>query len=179
MTQQRFPIAIYQKTNIAEAFFAILLILIIFVPFIYGVNTKQPIFCLSMIIGIIGFKIFNTITKSKFLPSGIIQRDTLISFSQNGIEINKGQEMILHEWTNLQEIEINIYTYSGKLSSINNRSSYYGFENSIHFIEDGQKFKYRFYIENLNQFKSLKEQFHEIILPLLNQYQNLKEESYF
>ncbi|MHC0446015.1 hypothetical protein ACWA1F_11420 [Flavobacterium sp. 3-218] len=179
MDKQKFPVAIYQKPSIAEAFVAILLTLIIFVPFIYGINTKQPIYCLSMIVGFIGFRIFNTITKNKFLPSGIIQKDILISFSENGIEISKNQESTIYRWNNLEEIEINIYAYNGRLSSRNNRSSYNGFENTINFIENGEKFKYRFYIENVNQFKLIKGQFHKIILPLLNQYQNLKEESYW
>lgn len=178
MTSQKFQIAIYQKPTIIEGFFVILFILIIFVPFIYGINTKQPIFCLSMIIGIICFKIFNVITKSKFLPSGIIQKDILISFSENGIEINETEETTIYQWRNLEEIEINIYAYSGRKYSGSNRSSYNGYENSIHFIENGEKIKYRFYIENVNQFKLLKEQFHKTIIPLLNQYQNLKEESF-
>lgn len=178
MNQQKFSIAIYQKPTIIVAFFAILLTLIIFVPFIHGINTRQPIYCLSMIVGLIGFGIFNSITKGKFLPSGIIQKNTLISFSENGIEINEGQESTIYQWSNLEEIEINIYAYSGG-SSRNSRNLYNGFENSINFIENGEKFKYRFYIENAHQFKLLKEQFYKIILPLLNQYQNLKEESYW
>ncbi|MBW1657033.1 hypothetical protein [Flavobacterium quisquiliarum] len=178
MTQQKFPIAIYQKPTIIEGFFAIVLTLIIFVPFIYGINTKQPIFCFSMVLGLIGFKIFNTITKGKYLPLGIIQKDMQISFSENGIEFCNNQETTIHKWSNLEKIQINIYAYKGRLFSGSNRSSYNGFENSIHFIENGEKIKYRFYIENVNQFKALKEQFHKTILPLLNQYQNLKEESY-
>ena len=154
MTQQKFPIAIYQKPTIIEGFFAIVLTLIIFVPFIYGINTKQPIFCFSMVLGLIGFKIFNTITKGKYLPLGIIQKDMQISFSENGIEFCNNQETTIHKWSNLEKIQINIYAYKGRLFSGSNRSSYNGFENSIHFIENGEKIKYRFYIENVNQFKA-------------------------
>ncbi|MBB4800117.1 hypothetical protein HNP37_000156 [Flavobacterium nitrogenifigens] len=176
MIQQKFPIAIYQKPTIIEGFFVILFALIIFVPFIYGIKTKQPIFCLSMIIGIICFKIFNETTKSKFLPSGIIKKDILISFSENGIEISSNEETTEYKWSNLQEIEINIYAYKQRYYTIN--KYYYGYENSIKFMENGEQFKYRFYIENVDQFKLLKKQFSTIILPLLNEYQNLKEESY-
>lgn len=179
MTSQKFPIAIYQKPTIIEVFFIIISTLMFFVPFIYAIETKQRIFFLISIAGLICFKIFNSITKSKFLPSGIIQKDILISFSEGGIEIKETEETIIYEWRNLEEIEINIYAYRGRQYSGSNRSSYYGFENSIHFIENGEKIKYRFYIENVNQFKLLKEQFHKIIIPLLNQYQNLKEESYW
>lgn len=177
MNPQKFSIAIYQKPSTGEAFFAILLTLIMFVPFIYGVNTKQPVYCFSMIVGLIGFGIYNNITKGKFLPSGTIQKNILISFSENGIEINEGQESTIYQWSNLEEIEINIYAYSGG-SSPNSSSPYNGSENYIRFIKNGEKIKYQFYIENVHQFKLLKEQFHKIILPLLNQYENLKEQKY-
>ncbi|KAF2511847.1 hypothetical protein [Flavobacterium foetidum] len=176
MNQQKFPLAIYQKPTIIEVIMVVILTSLIFVPFIYAVNTKQAIFFLLSLVGLICFKIFNTVTKNKFLPSGIINKDILISFSENGLEINENQRTTIHQWSNLEKIKISIYAYDGRMYG--RQKSYYGFENSIQFIENGQKFKYRFYIENVNQFKSLKEQFHKTILPLLNQYQNLKEESY-
>lgn len=177
MKQQKFPLAIYQKPTLTEVFFIIILVSMIFIPFIYGVHNKQPVYLLLSIVGLICFKIFNTITKNKFLPSGIIQKDISISFSENGLEINQNQENILHKWSNLEKVEISIYAYDGRMYG--RQKSYYGFENTVKFIENGQKIKYRFYIENADQFKLLKEQFHKIILPLLNQYQNLKEESYW
>ncbi|WP_343705531.1 hypothetical protein [Flavobacterium sp.] len=177
MKQQKFPLAIYQKPTLTEVFFIILLVSMIFIPFIYGVHNKQPVYLLLSIVGLICFKIFNTITKNKFLPSGIIQKDISISFSENGLEINQNQENILHKWSNLEKVEISICAYDGRMYG--RQKSYYGFENTVKFIENGQKTKYRFYIENVDQFKLLKEQFHKIILPLLNQYQNLKEESYW
>lgn len=177
MKQQKFPLAIYQKPTLTEVFFIIILVSMIFIPFIYGVHNKQPVYLLLSIVGIICFKIFNTITKNKFLPSGIIQKDISISFSEDGLEINQNQENILHKWSNLEKVEISIYAYDGRMYG--RQKSYYGFENTVKFIENGQKIKYRFYIENADQFKLLKEQFHKIILPLLNQYQNLKEESYW
>lgn len=177
MHSQKFPVAIHQKPTIPEILSIILITLITFVPFIYGIETKRPVFCISMVVGIICFKIFNTITKGKFTISKIIKKDTLISFSENGIEINKEQETIIHKWSNLNEIEINIFAYKDRRSSINRY--YNGIENSIIFIENGEKSKYRFYIENVNQFKALKEYFSKTIMPLLNQYQNLKEESYW
>lgn len=177
MKQQKFPLAIYQKPTLTEVFFIIILVSMIFIPFIYGVHNKQPVYLLLSIVGLICFKIFNTITKNKFLPSGIIQKDISISFSENGLEINQNQENILHKWSNLEKVEISIYAYDGRMYG--RQKSYYGFENTVKFIENGQKIKYRFYIENVDQFKLLKEQFHKIILPLLNQYQNLKEESYW
>lgn len=177
MSQQKFPLAIYQKPSIIEIIIIIILTSMLFIPFIYAVNTKQAIYFLLSIVGLICFKIFNIITKNKFLPSGIIKKDMLVSFSESGLEINENQENIIHQWNNLEKIKISIYAYDGKMYG--KQKSYYGYENSIQFIENGQKFKYRFYIENVNQFKSLKEQFHTTILPLLNQYQNLNEESYF
>ena len=177
MNQQKFPIVIHQKPTIAEIFFITLITLITFVPFIYGIETKRPIFCSSMIIGIICFKIFNTVTKGKFTIQKIIQKNTTISFSSNCIEINENQDSIIHYWKNLEEIEVNIYAYKGRYYGSDSKS-YDGIENSIVFVENGQKFKYRFYIDNVNQFKTLKEQFHKTILPILNQYQNLKEEGY-
>ena len=176
MHSQKFPVAIHQKPTIPEILSIILITLITFVPFIYGIETKRPIFCTSMIIGIILFYIFTTITKGKFTISKIIKKDILISFSENGIEINKEKETIAHEWSDLNEIEINIFAYKYRYYS---SDKYYdGIENSIIFIENGEKIKYRFYIDNVNQFKTLKEYFNKIIMPLLNQYQNLKEESY-
>ncbi|WP_198512277.1 hypothetical protein [Flavobacterium sp. 1] len=104
----------------------------------------------------------------------MIQKTIVVGFSENNIEINENQNTMIHKWRDLQEIEINIFAYKGRFYGGDNMT-YNGIENSIKFIENGQKFKYQFYIENVNQFKSLKEQFTTTILPQLKQFQNLKK----
>ncbi|MFV8327886.1 hypothetical protein [Flavobacterium sp. ZS1P14] len=172
----KFPIVIHQKPTILEIFFITIILSITFIPFVYGIKNKHPIFCLSMILGIICFKLFNIFTEGKFTLLKIIQKTTAVSFSKNNVEINENQNSTIHKWSNLQEIEIDIFAYKGRFYA--KKRQYQGIENSIKFSENGQKFKYRFYIENVNQFKLLKEQFNETILPQLKQFQNLKEESY-
>ncbi|PJJ08860.1 hypothetical protein CLU83_2165 [Flavobacterium sp. 1] len=170
----KLPIVIHQKPTILEIFLIIIILSITFIPFVYGINTKHPIFCLSIIFGIICFMQFNRITKGKFTPLKMIQKTIVVGFSENNIEINENQNTMIHKWRDLQEIEINIFAYKGRFYGGDNMT-YNGIENSIKFIENGQKFKYQFYIENVNQFKSLKEQFTTTILPQLKQFQNLKK----
>ncbi|RVT71385.1 hypothetical protein EOD40_17245 [Flavobacterium sufflavum] len=176
-----FPLVIHQKPTILEIFFITIILAITFIPFAYGIKTKQPVFCLSMIVGIICLKLYNIATKGKFTLPKIIQKTISISFSQDNIEINENQNSTVHNWSDLQEIEIDIFAYRGRVyghDENHHSKSYDGIENTIKFIKNGQKFKYRFYIENVDQFKSLKEQFHKTILPQLEQYQNLKEVGY-
>lgn len=177
MTQLKFPIVIYQKPTILETFFTIIIISITFIPFIYGIETKRPIFCISLFLGLICFKIFNITTKGKFTIPKIIQKDKTISFSDSYIEITENQNTIVHKWSYLEQVQINIFAYKGRYH--HDQRIYDGIENSIKFIEYGQKFKYRFYIENVNQFNSLKIQFNKTILPLLKQQQNITEEDYW
>lgn len=179
MNQQSFPIAIHQKPTILEIFLITLVLSITFIPFIYGITTNKPLFCLSLIPGIISIKLFNVFTKNKFTLSKIIQKSTLISFSDNGIEVNQNQNNIAHKWCDLKEIEINIIAYRGKRYKNDNERIYDGIENTIEFIQNGQKLKYRFYIENENQYESIKEELHKTILPLLIELKNLKEEDSF
>lgn len=177
MNQQKLPIAIYQKPNILESFFTIILISITFIPFIYGIQTKRPIFCISLILGLIFFKIFNIATKGKFTVSKIIQKDKTISFSDNCIEITENNNTVVYKWSDLEQVQIKIFAYKGRHH--HKQRMYDGIENSIKFIKYGQKFKYHFYIENVNQFNLLKRQFNKTILPLLKQLQNLTEEDYW
>ncbi|WP_269239797.1 hypothetical protein [Flavobacterium limnophilum] len=170
----KFPIVIHQKPTILEIFFIIIILSITFIPFVYGINTKHPIFCISLILGIICFIQFNKIRKGKFTPLKMIQKTIVVSFSENNIEINENKNSTIYKWSDLQEIEINIFAYKGRFYGSDNRT-YNGIENSIKFIKNEQKFKYQFYIENINQFKLLKEQFKTIILPQLKQFQNLKK----
>lgn len=176
MTQSKFPIAIYQKPTILEGFFTVIIVVITFVPFIYGVRTNQPIYLLSIILGIICFKLFNQITDNKFTHSKIIQKTKSISFSEKDIKLFENQNIIIFNWSDLEEIEIKIYAYSGR--SYHNDYICTGIENSIKFIHNGKKIKYRFYIENVSQFNLLKEQFNNIILPELKKIDNITEESY-
>lgn len=169
----KFPLAIHQKPTILEIFFITLIIAIIFIPFIYGIETKQPIFCLSMIAGIICLKLYNIATDNKFTIPKIIQKTKSISFYENCIEIYENPNTITYSWSELEEVEINIFAYKGR--RIDSDSWHNGIENSINFIKNEQHFEYRFYIENVDQFKSLKKLYHETILPKLEQLQNLKE----
>lgn len=173
----KLPIVIHQKPTILEIFLIIIIVSITFIPFVYGINTKHPIFCLSIIFGIICFIQFNRITNGKFTHLKMIQKTIVVVFSENNIEINENQNTTIHKWRDLHEIEINIFAYKGRFYG-GDHLTYNGIENSIKFIENGQKFKYQFYIENVNQFKSLKEQFNTTILPQLKQFQNLKKLSY-
>lgn len=170
----KFPIVIHQKPTILESFLIIIILSITFIPFVYGIKNKQPIFCLSIILGIAGFIQFNIFTEGKFTPLKMIQKTKAVIFSENNIEIIDKQNNTIHKWSDLQEIEINIFAYKGRFYGTDNRT-YNGIENSIEFIENGQKFKYLFYIENINQFKLIKEQFSTTILPQLKQFQNLKK----
>jgi len=176
MTQSKFPIVIYQKPTILEGFFTVILIAFTFVPFIYGIRTNQPIYLLSIILGIICFKLFNQITDNKFTHSKIIQKTKSISFSETGIKLFENQNIIIFNWSDLEEIEIKIYAYSGR--HYHNDYLCTGIENFIKFIHNEKLNKYQFYIENVNQFNLLKKQFNNIILPELKKIDNITEESY-
>lgn len=180
MIHQKFPIVIYQKPTILEAIFTIIILAITFVPFVYGINTKHPIFCISLVVGITCFKLLNLATNDKFTIPKIIQKDKTISFSDNCIEIIENQNTIIHKWGDLEEVQVNIFAYKGRHRRNHDQGTYHGIENSIKFIKEGQKFKYCFYLENVNQFNSLKLQFNKTILPLLlDQLQNLGKENYW
>lgn len=176
MNQSKFPIVIYQKPTILKGLFTVILIAFTFVPFIYGVRTNQPIYLLSIILGIICFKLFNQITDNKFTHSKIIQKTKSISFSEKDIKLFENQNIKTINWSDLEEIEIKIYAYNGR----HYRNDYLctGIENSIKFIHNGKINKYRFYIENVSQFNLLKEQFNNIILPELKKIDNTTKESY-
>lgn len=173
----KFPIVIHQKPTVLEIISITSIIAITFIPFIYGIESKQPKFCFSLIVGVIGFKLFNIATKNKFTLSKIIQKDSVISFSKNYIEINKNQNQIIHKWSDLKEIEIDVFAYKGRYYE--SEKTYDGIENSIKFMENGQKFEYRFFIDNVTEFKLLKELFNKTISPQLEQFNNLKEISHF
>lgn len=69
-------------------------------------------------------------------------------------------------------------TYSPTVASVIKmimKEIYDGIENTIEFTQNGQKFKYRFYIKNENQYESIKEELHKTILPLLIELKNLKK----
>jgi len=176
MNQSKFPIVIYQKPTFLEGLFTVILFAFTFVPFAYGVKTHQPIYLLSMILGIICFKIFNQITDNKFTHSKIIQKTKSISFSEKDIKLFENQNITIINWSDLKEIQIKIYAYSGR--SYHNDYICTGIENYIKFIQNEEKIKYRFYIENVSQFNLLKEQFNNIILPELKKFDNITEESY-
>lgn len=176
MNESKFPIVIYQKPTILEGFFTVILIAFTFVPFIYGIRTNQPIYLLSIILGIICFKLFNQITDNKFTHSKIIQKTKSISFTETGIKLFENHNVTIFNWSDLEEIEIKIYAYSGRL--YHNDYLCTGIENFIKFIHNEKINKHRFYIENVSQFNLLKEQFNNIILPELKKFNNITEESY-
>jgi len=169
----KFPLAIHQKPTILEIFFITIILAITFTPFIYGIETKQPKFCFSLFVGVILLKLYNIATDNKFTIPKIIQKTKSIGFYENYIEIYENQNLITYKWNELEEIEIEIFAYKGR--RIDSDSWRNGIENSINFIKNEQHFEYRFYIEDVHQFKSLKKLFHETILPKLEQLQNLKE----
>jgi len=168
----KFPLAIHQRPTILEIFFITLIIAIIFIPFVYGITTNQPKFCFSLV-GAILIKPFNIATKNKFTISKIIQKTKSISFYENCIEIYENQNTVTYNWSELEEVEIDIFAYKGR--RIDSDSWHDGIENSINFIKNGQHFEYRFYIESVDQFKSLRKLYRESVLPKLEQLNNLKE----
>ncbi|MES2240279.1 MAG: hypothetical protein V4497_08485 [Bacteroidota bacterium] len=176
MNQSKFPIVIYQKPTILEGFFTVIILAITFCPFIYGIKTAQPKYCLSIILGFICFKLFNQITGNKFTHSKIIQKTKSISFSEISINFFENQNIMIYNWSDLEEIEIKIFAYGGR--HYLNDYLCTGIENYIQFIQNGKKIKYRFYIENVSQFNLLKEQFNDIILPELKEFDNINEENY-
>lgn len=176
MNQTKYPIVIYQKPTFVEFFFTLILTAFTFIPFAYGVRTHQPIYLLSIVLGIICFKLFNQITDNKFTHSKTIQKTKSISFSEKGITLFENQNNMIFNWSDLKEIEIKIYAYSGRTY----RNDYLctGIENYIEFNHNEKTNKYRFYIENVSQFNLLKDQFNNIILPELKKIGNITEESY-
>ena len=175
MTPLKFPIVFHQKPTKLELVAIISLLSITFIPFIYGIITTQTQFCYSLLLGIIGIKVFNSSTKNKFTHAIMIQKNTVISFNESTIEITKNQNKTFHNWIDLQAIEINIFSFKGKTHGP--EMFYDGTENSIRFIKDKTAFEYFFFIENSNQFDLVSEQFKNKILPKTLHYNNIKNKT--
>ena len=71
-----YPIAIHTKPTKLEQFLSLLLIAFIFIPFSYGIFTKQGLYCLSLPLGFLGILTFNYFTDDKFTTLKIIQKNT-------------------------------------------------------------------------------------------------------
>ena len=101
-----YPIAIHTKPTKLEQFLSLLLIAFIFIPFSYGIFTKQGLYCLSLPLGFLGILTFNYFTDDKFTTLKIIQKNKFISFSENELKILENEEYILYDWNELENIEL-------------------------------------------------------------------------
>lgn len=170
-----FPIVIHQKPKKIETVLIIAILVITFIPFIYSIITSETKYCYSLLFGIIGIKFFNISTKNKFTYSKIIQKNTSINFTNEAIEILENKIKTTYNWSELSEIEINIYSFKGKTHDVD--MFYSGIENSIKFIKNKVTYEYLFFIENANEYDLTKEHFKKMILPQLYQLRNVKNES--
>ncbi|MBX9808721.1 MAG: hypothetical protein K2X95_13120 [Flavobacteriaceae bacterium] len=174
-----YPIAIHTKPTKLEQFLSLLLIAFIFIPFSYGIFTKQGLYCLSLPLGFLGILTFNYFTDDKFTTLKIIQKNKFISFSENEVKILENEEYILYDWNELENIEIKLIAYKNKWRDENDIDDgrYDGIENYLLFTFKGVIYKYLFYVETLKKFNLLSDYLEKIILPKLYQSKSIKNES--
>ena len=121
----------------------------------------------------LNFLIF--LPKNRFTYSKIIQKNKSINFTDEAIEILENKITTTYNWNELSEIEINIYSFKGKIHDV--EMFYSGIENSIKFVKNKMTYEYSFFIENANEYDLIEKHFKKIILPQLYQLKNIRNET--
>ncbi len=170
-----FPIVIHPEVTKLDKFWLLLLVSSIFIPFIYGLVTSDIIYCLSLVIGIFGIIVFNSLTDSKFTVSTMVQKNKLVRFSIEELKILDNENTTVLHWNELENIEINLIAYKNKFQR---KGVYYaGIENYILFTFNEVNYEYLFYIGNQDEFNRLSIFFENIILPKLYGGKRIKNEN--
>ncbi|WP_166921513.1 hypothetical protein [Flavobacterium poyangense] len=177
MSRQQFPIVIYPKATKLEQSLFVFLVLVVFVPFAYGVMAGEVIYCSSLVFGIFGIATYNYFTDFKFTISKIVQKRKFVVFTEDEILLEEEEKTVAYKWCELEQIEINIFAYKNKRRTSD--SHYKGLENSIKFKKDTIEYEYLFYIEEEIQFNLVQDFFKKGVLPGLYALKNIKNETIF
>ncbi|RUA34499.1 MAG: hypothetical protein DSY77_05040 [Bacteroidetes bacterium] len=132
---------------------AILVALLWFVPFIYGLITDQTIFLVSLPIGIILILVYNAITKGKFVYKNWIQEE-LIEFNKNGVHHEGWNESF--NWNEMENLKIEILGFDGQSrsgSSSGHHRTFNGTESNISFQFMGKDYQFYYYLRNKEEKK--------------------------
>lgn len=126
---------------------AILVALLLFVPFLYGLITDQTIFLVSLPIGIILILVYNAITKGKFIYKNWIQEE-LIGFDKNGIH-HEGWNKSFN-WNEIEKLKIEILGYDGQVrrATDHGQKKFNGTENIVSFQYYSEDFQFYYYLHD-------------------------------
>lgn len=175
MNKLIFPIAIHSKATTLELTLFFFLVILIFVPFTYGIFAQKILYCLSLPIGFFGLIIFNFFTEYKFTTLKIIQQNKFICFNEHEVQFHENEKYEAYNWNEIKNIELNIIAHKNKREDED--TSYQGIENYVAFTFQDIAHKQLFYIETAAQFNFLTDYFKKTVLPKLYLNKNIKNES--